>query len=70
VLNDHEASFKGTPMKLHTRMLTIFADDIAALNVGAITIRLDTYSGFNSDDFDELKAIMADRHPQIRLRMA
>lgn len=57
-------------MKLHTYMLTIFADDIAALNVDAITIRLDTYSGFNSDDFDELKAIMADRHPQIRLCMA
>ena len=56
-------------MKLHIRMLIILAGEIAALSVDAIAIRFDTYSGFSRDDFDELKAIMADRHPQIRLRM-
>ena len=56
-------------MKLNIRMLIVLADDIAALRIDAIAIRFDTYSGFSRDDFDELKAIMADRHSQISLRM-
>jgi hypothetical protein len=57
-------------MKLHIRMLIILADDIAALSVDAIAIRLDTYSGFSRNDFDDLNSIMADRHPKITIRMA
>ena len=57
-------------MELHIRMLIILADDIAALSVDAVAIRLDTYSGFGRNDFDELKAILADRYPKIRIRIA
>ena len=56
-------------MKLHTRMLIVLADDLAALGVNAIVIGLSPYWGLNNDDFDELQTLMAQRHPKIRLRI-
>ena len=55
-------------MKLHTRILTVLADDIAALNAEDITIVLSPHVGMCSEDFNELKTIMAERHPTFRLR--
>jgi hypothetical protein len=49
-------------------MLIVLVDDIAALGVDAIAIRHFFHSGFGEADFDELKTIMAERHPKIRLR--
>lgn len=55
-------------MKLHTRMLTVLADDLAALGTDSIAIVLSHYSVMSGDDFDELKTIMAARHPNVSLR--
>jgi hypothetical protein len=60
---------KGIPMKLHTRMLTVLADDLAALDIAVIAIRMAAYSGLSQEDFDELKMIMEMLYPRIRLRM-
>jgi len=54
-------------MKLHTRMLIVLADDVADLGVDTLAIGHFFYSGFGEADFDELKTIMAERHPKIRL---
>ncbi len=56
-------------MKLHTRMLIVLVDDFAAPGVDVIAIRIFSYSGLGESDFDEIKTIMAERHPKIRLRL-
>jgi hypothetical protein len=63
-----ESLLKGISMKLHTRILTVLADDIAAFNAEDITIVLSPHFGMCREDFDELKTIMAERDPTIRLR--
>jgi hypothetical protein len=52
-----------------THILAVLADDIAAYDVDDITVLINPYSGLSTADFDELKTIMAERNPEIRLQM-
>jgi hypothetical protein len=49
-------------------MLNVFAGDLSTLPADGMTIVLSPHLGLSQADFDELKMIMAKRHPRVTLR--